>query len=81
MLDQMNDAMVPVQVDQIQRKQYTQGMNTTQIPSSDLRLSFPINPLRRANVVSAAVTLRLRKDSRVWLYTQYFRRSINQAFR
>src|ERR1700679_3721910 len=46
------------------------------MPSSDFRLSLPISPLRRAKVVFAAVTPKLRKHSRVWLYTQYFRLSI-----
>ena len=41
------------------------------MPSSDLSLKRPINPLRRESTVSAALTFRLRKLSRVWLYTQY----------
>src|SRR5216683_3797644 len=41
------------------------------MPSSDLSFSLPINPLRREKIVSAAVTSKLRKHSRVWLYTQY----------
>src|ERR1700739_1041512 len=49
---------------------------TTHRPSFDLSLSFPINPLRRANVVSAGVIPKLRKHSRVRLYTQYVRRSM-----
>src|SRR5579859_4056730 len=49
---------------------------TTQRPSFDLSLSFPMNPLRRAKVVSAGVIPELRKHSRVRLYTQYVRRSM-----
>ena len=41
------------------------------MPSSDLSFSLPINPLRREKIVSAALTSKLRKHSRVWLYTQY----------
>jgi hypothetical protein len=40
MLDQMNDAMVPVQVDQIQRKQYTQGMNSARRHHPDSFIGF-----------------------------------------
>ena len=46
---------------------------TTHRPSSTFNLSFPISPFRREKVVSAGVTPRLRKHSRVWLYTQYVR--------
>src|ERR1700723_2977116 len=49
---------------------------TTQRPSLDLNLSRPINPLRRAKEVSARVTPRFRKHSRVRLYTQYVRLSM-----
>jgi hypothetical protein len=40
MLDQMNDAMVPVQVDQIQREQYTQSMNSARRHHPDSFIGF-----------------------------------------
>src|ERR1017187_4958973 len=40
MLDQMNDAMVPVQVDQIQREQYTQRMNSARRHHPDSFIGF-----------------------------------------
>jgi hypothetical protein len=45
------------------------------MPSSNLSLSLPINPLSRAKVVSAGAIRKPRKHSRVWLYAQYVRRS------
>lgn len=45
------------------------------MPSSNLSLSLPINPLSRAKVVSAGAIRKPKKHSRVWLYAQYVRRS------